>query len=60
MAVISYRQVLLADGFEAALRQHITWGYMLSVLAVYGAGRLSLDWLVLRRWPRRATVAVGA
>ena len=43
LAVISYRDVLLADGFEAALAQHVLWGFMLLVLAVHGPGRWSLD-----------------
>src|SRR5215472_18843549 len=43
MAVISYRQVLLAEGSEAALGQHILWGYMLACLAVFGPGRVALD-----------------
>lgn len=43
MAVISYRQVLLADGFEAAFAQHVLWGTLLAFLAVYGPGRLALD-----------------
>ena len=60
MAVISYQQVLLADGFEAALGQHILWGYMLAVLAVYGPGRLSVDSIVQRRWPRRTAAAAIA
>jgi putative oxidoreductase len=46
MAVISYRQVLLAEGSEAALAQHILWGFMLAVLAIYGLGPWSLDRLV--------------
>jgi putative oxidoreductase len=46
MAVISYRQVLLAEGFEAALGDHILWGFMLLVLIVLGPGAFSLDhWL---------------
>ena len=46
MAVISYRQVLLADGYEAALGQHVLWGFMLLILAVFGPGRFALDtWL---------------
>ncbi len=46
MAVISYAHVLFSEGFEAALGQHILWGYMLLTLAVYGPGRWSLDgWL---------------
>jgi putative oxidoreductase len=43
MAVISYRQVLLAEGSEAALGQHILWGFMLLILAVFGPGRVALD-----------------
>jgi len=49
MAVISYAHVLLADGFEAALGQHILWGFMLAMLAVYGQGALSVDRLLQRR-----------
>jgi putative oxidoreductase len=49
MAVISYRQVLLAEGSEAALGQHILWGFMLLILAVFGPGRVALDsWLESR------------
>ena len=43
LAVVSYADVLLAVGFEAALAQHVLWGYMLAVLAVYGSGDWSLD-----------------
>jgi len=43
MAVISYAHVLLGEGFEAAVGQHILWGFMLAVLAVYGPGAWSLD-----------------
>ncbi|MBS0394723.1 MAG: DoxX family protein [Proteobacteria bacterium] len=59
MAVISYRHVLLADGFEAALGQHVLWGFMLLTLAVYGPGGWALDRLVVGRTaalaPRAAT-----
>ena len=49
MAVISYRQVLLSEGFEAALGQHVLWGFMLLVLIVFGPGKISLDaWLERR------------
>ncbi len=49
MAVISYRQVLLAEGSEAALGQHILWGFMLLVLAVAGPGKIAIDtWLEQR------------
>ncbi len=48
MAVISYSQVLLAEGSEAALGQHILWGTLLVFLIVYGPGKLSLDYLLHR------------
>jgi putative oxidoreductase len=61
MAVISYRQVLLADGFEAALGQHVLWGFMLLILAVFGPGRFALDsWLEQRLVSRCRPHFVGA
>jgi putative oxidoreductase len=54
MAVISYRQVLLAEGYEAALDDHTFWGYLLLVVLVFGAGRYSLDHWLQRRVERRA------
>jgi len=54
MAVISYRQVLLSEGFEAALGDHVLWGFMLLVLIVFGTGRYSIDaWLERRAGARR-------
>jgi len=52
MAVISYAHVLFAEGFEAALAQHVLWGFMLITLSVYGNGPLALDRLLMR--PQRA------
>jgi putative oxidoreductase len=49
MAVVSYSHVLLSEGFEAALGQHVLWGFMLAMLAIYGNGALSLDRLLLQR-----------
>jgi putative oxidoreductase len=46
MAVISYAQVLLAEGSEAALGQHILWGTLLLFLIIYGPGKFSLDYLL--------------
>jgi len=43
MAVVSYWHVIGAEGYEAALAQHVLWGFMLAVIAVYGAGGVSLD-----------------
>jgi putative oxidoreductase len=48
MAVISYSHVLLAEGSEAALGQHILWGTLLVFLMIYGPGKLSLDYLLNR------------
>ncbi|NJN50698.1 MAG: DoxX family protein [Gammaproteobacteria bacterium] len=62
MAVIAYAHVLLSEGFEAALGQHVLWGLALLVLAVYGPGRLSVDWLLYRRGQAAAhvqTVGMG-
>lgn len=43
MALIAYWHVLGGEGFEAALAQHVLWGYMLAVIVVFGAGAVSLD-----------------
>lgn len=48
MAVVSYSQVLLAEGSEAALGQHILWGTLLVFLSIYGPGKFSLDYLLNR------------
>jgi putative oxidoreductase len=48
MAVISYANVLLAEGSEAAIGQHILWGTLLVYLILYGPGKLSLDQLLDR------------
>lgn len=49
LAVVSYAHVLLASGFEAALGQHILWGFMLLVVAIYGPGTVSADGLMAAR-----------
>jgi putative oxidoreductase len=59
MAVISYRDVLLADGFEAAFAQHVLWGFMLAMLFVTGPGAWSLDGLVRRASPRATGLATA-
>jgi putative oxidoreductase len=53
MAAISYRQVLLAEGSEAALAQHVLWGFMFLLLAVTGPGKIALDTLLERRLAAR-------
>ena len=42
-AVVSYWHVLGKPGFEAALGQHVLWGFMITVIAIFGAGAISLD-----------------
>ena len=49
MAVISYSNVLLAEGYEAALGNHVLWGSLLLGLTVFGPGKLSIDALLERR-----------
>lgn len=49
MAVVSYWHVLGQEGFEAALAQHLLWGFMLLVVAAFGAGRFSADHALERR-----------
>jgi len=46
IAVISYSHVLLSEGFEAAIGQHILWGVLTLGLTVFGPGIISVDaWL---------------
>lgn len=50
--------VSLADIAPAALQQHITWGVLLAALALYGAGKWSVDCLWIQ--PRlNRTAATG-
>jgi len=53
MAVVSYADVLLSEGFEAAVGQHYLWGLMLLVLAVFGPGKVSLDYQLGTTSPTR-------
>ena len=49
LAAISYWHVLGQEGFEAAVAQHVLWGLMLLVIAVFGAGDYSLDRMLEKR-----------
>jgi len=49
LAVISYSHVLLAEGLEAALAQHVLWGTLTLGLIVFGPGSISLDTWFERR-----------
>ena len=48
VAVISYTQVLLAPGYEAALGQHVLWGSILFFLCIFGPGKISVDYFLSR------------
>ena len=52
MAVVSYWHVIGQEGFEAALAQHVLWGFMLLVITACGAGRFSLDHVLERGMPK--------
>jgi putative oxidoreductase len=63
MAVVSYADVLLSEGFEGALAQHYLWGFGLIVVMVFGPGKVSLDQLLLRGGsakPTRGMVVAAA
>src|SRR5689334_18404345 len=49
MAVVSYAHVLFAEGYEAALGNHILWGVLLLGLTVFGPGKISIDAFLERR-----------
>lgn len=49
MAVVAYAHVLFTAGFEAAVGQHVLWGVLLAMIALWGGGRLSLDALLTAR-----------
>lgn len=56
LALISYWHVLGGDDFAAARGQHYLWGFMTAVIAVCGAGALSIDkWLEQREAERSVT-----
>jgi putative oxidoreductase len=57
MAVISYSHVLLAEGYEAALGNHILWGVLLLGLTVFGSGMISVDSCLERLAVRVRTLA---
>lgn len=48
IAVISY-----PDLGEVGLRDHQTWGLLLLITLLHGPGKLSLDHLIIRRYPSR-------
>lgn len=61
VAVISYSNVLLAEGFEAALGNHVLWGVLLLALMLFGAGGVSVDsWLTRRAALSRSIPATAS
>ena len=49
MAVVSYAHVIFNPEFgTGALKDHLYWGLMLVVIMIYGPGRASLDYLLIR------------
>ena len=56
LAVVSCWHVLGAEGFAAALAQHVPWGFMLAVVAIFGGGAISLDRLYSAPTSKRASV----
>lgn len=59
MAVVSYWHVLGQEGFEAALAQHVLWGFMTLVLCAFGAGRYSVDQVIQNRTALVRTAATA-
>lgn len=59
LAVVSYWHVLGQEGYEAALSQHLLWGFMLLVIVACGAGRFSLDHALEARRPSSAPAAAN-
>jgi putative oxidoreductase len=59
LAVVAYTHVLLMEGFEAALGQHVLWGFMLAVLATCGPGALALDHALAAARRRGGSAAGG-
>ncbi|MFC3146141.1 DoxX family protein [Piscinibacterium candidicorallinum] len=48
VAVVSYPGIA-----PAALQGHVTWGVMLATVALFGSGKLSIDWTVCKAvWQR--------
>ena len=48
MAVVAYAHVIFSEGFEASASDHYLWGLMLFAIAIYGPGRISLDFILGR------------
>ncbi len=49
IAVISYPE-LWCSGFSAGLGDHLNWGLLLAMLMFHGPGKISLDYLIMKKW----------
>ena len=52
IAVISYPILWTPDG-AAGLANHVNWGLLLALLMFFGAGKLSLDYLIKKWYQKR-------
>ncbi|MGI9303308.1 MAG: DoxX family protein [Gammaproteobacteria bacterium] len=50
VAVIAHKSFLLDPANLAVLQNHYLWGALLLMLVFYGGGKLTLDYLIHRRW----------
>ena len=50
VAVYAYGSYLFSTEGAAGLQQHILWGVMLAMIVFHGPGKLSLDYLIARRF----------
>lgn len=56
LSVVNVVAVLsLAEIAPEALQQHITWGVLLAMLAIFGCGRWTLDTLIQRHFGRQGS-----
>lgn len=49
MCVVSYRFLWTLEG-QAGLDDHIAWGLLLLLLMCHGVGKISLDYLIEKKW----------
>lgn len=52
MAIISYPHLWTSEGAQG-LAQHINWGLILALLMFHGPGKISLDYLITRKYGDR-------
>ncbi len=50
VSVYAYGSYLLSAEGAAGLQQHILWGVMIAMILFHGPGKLSLDYLIARRF----------